>query len=72
MRQQQEFSMALDTLTEDFFTKTQAAEILGKSIPTLDRWHRLGKGPKRTHIGKTVLYRKDTLRAWVRDQQDPM
>ena len=62
--------MPLEKLTNDYLSKPETAELLGKSIPTLDRWQRLGIGPKRTRIGKTVLYRKDTLDQWLKGQQE--
>lgn len=62
--------MPLNALQDQYFTKTEVARMLRKSVPTLDRWHRLGLGPRRTRIGKTVLYRKDTLEAWVGEQQE--
>jgi hypothetical protein len=53
-----------------FFTKAQAAEELGKSEATLDRWNRLRVGPPRTKLGRTVLYRRDTLKAWLIAQEE--
>ena len=62
--------MTSKSIMEQYLTKTDAASILGKSVPTLDRWHRLGTGSVRTRIGNTVLYRKDTFENWMLAQQE--
>jgi len=54
----------------DHLTKAQAADFLGVSVPTLDRWNRLGMGPVRTKIGKRVLFQLDALNAWVIAQRE--
>lgn len=55
-----------------FFTKAEAAGELGKSEATLDRWNRLRVGPPRTKLGRTVLYRRDTLKAWLIAQEEAL
>lgn len=46
--------------------KTDAvAELLGVFRRTLSRWHALRVGPARCKIGRTVLYRRDALEAWL-------
>jgi hypothetical protein len=39
-----------------FLTRPEAAQYLRKSVPTLERWHRLGLGPKAVRCGKRSLY----------------
>ncbi|WP_366869498.1 helix-turn-helix domain-containing protein [uncultured Roseobacter sp.] len=58
-----------NSVAEHYLTKSETAKLLSKSSQTLDRWHRLGTGPQRTRIGKTVLYRKDSLENWLQSQQ---
>ncbi|MFG6599098.1 MULTISPECIES: helix-turn-helix transcriptional regulator [unclassified Sulfitobacter] len=41
------------------------AELLGVSRRTLSRWHALRVGPARCKVGRTVLYRRDALEAWL-------
>jgi predicted DNA-binding transcriptional regulator AlpA len=41
-----------------------AAE-LGVSQRTLSRWHALRVGPARCKVGRTVLYRRDAIEAWL-------
>jgi len=44
---------------------TAVAELLGVSRRTLSRWHALRLGPARCKVGRTVLYRRDALEAWL-------
>ncbi len=44
---------------------TDVAELLGVSRRTLSRWHALRVGPARCKVGRTVLYRRDALEAWL-------
>lgn len=62
--------MPLDFVKNEYLTKHEAAKLLGKSVPTLDRWNRLGTGPKRTRVGKTILYRKSALVEWLKRQEE--
>jgi excisionase family DNA binding protein len=41
------------------------AELLGVSQRTLSRWHALRVGPPRCKVGRTVLYRKPAVDAWL-------
>jgi predicted DNA-binding transcriptional regulator AlpA len=52
-----------------FLTKEATAVFLGKSVATLDRWHRLRVGPPRTKIGSSTFYRKAALDAWIVAQE---
>lgn len=45
---------------------TAVAELLGVSRRTLSRWHALRVGPARCKVGRTVLYRRDALEAWLK------
>lgn len=51
--------------TTSHITPTAVAELLGVSRRTLSRWHALRVGPARCKIGRTVLYRRDALEAWL-------
>ena len=52
-------------LLEGYDTEAECARGINKSPRTLQRWHRLGIGPPRTLIGKTVAYRRDGVRDWL-------
>ena len=41
------------------------AELLGVSLRTLNRWHALRVGPARCKVGRTVLYRRGAVEAWL-------
>lgn len=43
----------------------EVAQLLGISTRTLSRWHALCYGPPRCRIGRTVLYRKSAIFAWL-------
>lgn len=53
----------------DYFTLNEAAEALGLSTRTLVRWGQLRKGPPVTRIGRRTLYRKDSVREWLLEQE---
>ena len=50
-------------------TEAECARGINKSPRTLQRWHRLGIGPPRTLIGKTITYRRDGVRKWLLDRE---
>ena len=56
-------------LLEGYDTEAECARGINKSPRTLQRWHRLGIGPPRTLIGKTVAYRRNGVRDWLLAQE---
>ena len=44
-----------------------AAGVLGISVRTLDRWHRLGFGPPRIRYAGQIRYRLSSLARWVHE-----
>ncbi len=48
-----------------FVTVDQLARELGRSRRTLERWATLRLGPPRIVVGRMVLYRTDSVRAWL-------
>ncbi|MBK1656537.1 helix-turn-helix domain-containing protein [Allochromatium vinosum] len=60
-------------IRSDYYTKDEAAEELGVTPRTLDRWWAERVGPPRTKVGRRALYRKSALVAWVRrNEQEPI
>jgi hypothetical protein len=56
----------LDLADHDvFLTRPEAAKYLHKSIPTLERWHKLGTGPRSVLCGKLRLYPLTGLREFL-------
>ena len=52
-------------LLRGFFTEEQLARELGIGRKSLHRWHREGRGPERTKIGKRVFYERSAVEAWL-------
>ena len=55
----------------EFLTRDEMAEQFGVSVRTLDRWHRLGRGPPRISIGRKRLYRVGAYRDWIKENEVP-
>ncbi len=47
------------------FTTEQAAEYVGLSSNTLNRWRYTGDGPRYLKLGRAVRYRQADLDAWL-------
>ncbi len=52
-------------LLGDYLTRDQLATELGVSVRTLDRWNTARSGPPRVVVGRTILYRIDSVREWL-------
>jgi len=48
-----------------FLNETQAAELLGVSVRTLQAWRVRGGGPVFVKLGRSVRYRPDDLESWI-------
>jgi hypothetical protein len=53
----------------EFLTAEELATELRRNKRTLDRWQVLGIGPPRTHIGRKVLYRRESVQKWLAAQE---
>lgn len=58
-------SSASNPLLVGFLAPDDLAAALGISPRTLARWHARGDGPARCMVGKLILYRQETVRAWL-------
>jgi hypothetical protein len=56
----------------DYWTEAECAAELGISVLTLRRWNLQKKGPPRTYIGRTIFYRKASVRDWLAAQERPI
>jgi hypothetical protein len=54
-----------EPLLSDYYTQKEAAAELKVTERTLDRWQRLREGPPITKLGRRILYRRSSLRAWL-------
>lgn len=52
-----------------YFKPEHLAEILGRSLRTLARWHEQRIGPPRIKIGKQPLYDEDKLPGWLAEYE---
>ena len=52
----------------DLLTTTQAAEYVGLSPRTLERYRVTGEGPRHLKVGRRVLYRPADLDEWLADK----
>lgn len=58
-----------EDLLADFLTQNEAAAELKVCERTLDRWRRLDEGPPITKLGRRILYRRSSVRAWLRARE---
>jgi hypothetical protein len=58
-----------ESILSGFLTKEELATELRRNPRTLDRWHVLGEGPPRTHVGRKVLYRRLSVQTWLTAQE---
>jgi hypothetical protein len=58
-----------EPLLSDYFTQEEAAAELKVTERTLDRWRRLGEGPPITKLGRRTIYRRSSLKAWIRARE---
>ncbi len=58
------------TLEENFIAPDVLAAELHVSTRTLHRWHVLRIGPPRVAIGRTVLYRRESVRQWLESREE--
>lgn len=58
------------TETNELISRDDAGELLGVSPRTLGRWARLGKGPPRTKVGRSIFYRRSSLEQWLLSQEE--
>lgn len=58
-----------EPILSEFLTKEELAAELGRNPRTLDRWDMLRTGPPRTHVGRQVFYRRESVRKWLVAQE---
>jgi hypothetical protein len=62
-------SILPEKLLADFLTQKEAAAELRVCERTLDRWRWLDEGPPITKLGRRTLYRRSSLKTWLRTQE---
>jgi hypothetical protein len=58
-------------LLEGYVTPGELADALKISERTLWRWHRLRVGPPRVVVGRKILYRLESVSAWLAGCEHP-
>lgn len=53
----------------DWMTRAELAAELALTAETLSRWDARRIGPAPTRLGRKVLYRRETVRAWLLAQE---
>lgn len=56
-------------LLADWISRDQLAGELGIASDTLARWESRHEGPPCTRIGRKVFYRRGSVEAWIRAQE---
>ena len=56
-------------MLSEWMTRAELAVELDLTTETLCRWNSRRHGPAPTRIGRKVLYRRDTVRAWLLAQE---
>ena len=54
----------------DYLEPAELARELDVSPRTIHRWHVMRIGPPRVTIGRTVLYRRESVRQWLADREE--
>ncbi len=54
---------------EKYVNEAELAAAVGRDVNTLRRWAVERKGPPRTTIGRSVVYRVGAFRKWLLDQE---
>lgn len=53
----------------EYVTEAELASVLNRDTNTLRRWAVDRKGPPRTTMGRSVVYRVGAFRQWLLDQE---
>lgn len=57
-------------LGDDYMTIQALAEELGICTRTLERWQTSRYGPPRITLGKRILYKRESVRAWLDGKEE--
>jgi len=52
----------------EFLTTGEVADVLRVPAGTLRYWRHLGTGPRSVRLGRTVVYSRADLHAWIAEQ----
>lgn len=63
-------AQATSLLGSDYLSQETLARELNVSERTIARWHVLRIGPPRCTVGKTILYRRESVLQWLASRED--
>mgnify|MGYP006271770963 CR=1 FL=1 len=58
-----------DGVLREWMTRPELARELGVSAATLGRWGTRRIGPEFIRVGRQILYRRETVRAWLEAEE---
>jgi len=58
-----------EAILAGYLSKSRLAKNLRTTTRAIDRWHTLRIGPPRVSVGRKVLYRRDSVRAWLQSRE---
>ncbi len=58
-------------ILDEYFDPAECAAELDVTALTLSRWRMQKKGPPVTYIGRSVFYKKSSVKAWLVAQERP-
>jgi hypothetical protein len=58
-----------ESVLDDYLTRKQLARQIRRDERTLARWEMLRQGPPVTKVGRLVLYRRESVAEWLRNQE---
>lgn len=50
-------------------TEREVADFIGKSTKTMQRWRAQGRGPVAMKFGQSVMYTRESVADWMREQR---
>ncbi len=56
-------------LLDEYLTEAECADELDVCPRTLERWRRLREAPPHVVLGRRILYRRETVREWIRSRE---
>ncbi len=56
-------------MDEILLTEREVADFIGKSVKTLHRWRKQGRGPVFMKVGATTMFTRRDLSEWMQEQR---
>ena len=56
-------------ILSEYLSREELARQINRSIRTLERWESSRTGPPITRVGRTPMYRTDSVLSWLKSQE---